>query len=138
LTPKCENCSQARKKKLYILENPISNALAKDAEEEVRNEHQRNVDDDEQTACVMLASMSPELQRQHENMDAHIIIIHKELFDEASSIERYENSKELFHCKMTKGSLVNTHVLKIIGCIEKLGQLGFVMDHELSVGLVLQ
>jgi hypothetical protein len=73
---------------LYILENPISNALAKDAEEEVRNEHQHNVDDDEQTACVMLASMSPELQRQHENMDAHIIIIHlKELFDEASSIK---------------------------------------------------
>jgi len=68
--------------------------------------------------------MSPELQGQHENMDAHIII--------------YENSKELFRCKMTKGSLVNTHVLKIIGYIEKLGQLGFVMDHELSVGLVSQ
>jgi hypothetical protein len=48
---------------LYILENPISNALAKDAEEEVRNEHQRHVDDDEQTACVILASMSPKLQR---------------------------------------------------------------------------
>jgi len=40
---------------LYILENPISNALAKDAEEEVRKE--------QQTACVILASMSPKLQR---------------------------------------------------------------------------
>jgi hypothetical protein len=67
-------------------------------------------------------------------MNAHTIIIHlKESFDEASRIERYENSKELFRCKMTKGSLVNNHVPKIIGYIEKLGQLGFV-----SVGLVLQ
>ena len=58
-------------------------------------------------------------------MDAHTIIMHlKELFDEASRIERFENSKELFRCKMTKGSSVNTNVLKIIGYIVKLGQLG--------------
>jgi hypothetical protein len=33
---------------------------------------------------------------------------------------------------------VNTHVLKMIGYIKKLNQLGFVMDHKLSVDLVLQ
>ena len=33
---------------------------------------------------------------------------------------------------------MNIRVLKIIDYIEKLGQLGFVMDHELSVDLVLQ
>ena len=50
----------------------------------------------------MLASIPSELQRQHENMDAHIIIMHlKELFDEASMTERYKTSKEFFHCKMT-------------------------------------
>jgi hypothetical protein len=38
---------------------------------------------------------------------------------------------------MTEGSSVNTHVLKMIGYIKKLDQLGFVMDHELSVDLVL-
>jgi hypothetical protein len=36
------------------------------------------------------------------------------------------------------GSSLNTYVLKIIGYINKLGQLGFIMDHELSVDLVLQ
>jgi hypothetical protein len=46
LTPKCENCSQARKK-LYVLENPITNAPIEDAEEKVKNEHQHHVDDDE-------------------------------------------------------------------------------------------
>ena len=72
-------------------------------------------------------------------MNAYTIIMHlKELFDEASKIERYETSKKLFCCKMTEGSSVNTHILKMIGYIEKLGQLGFVMDHELNVNLVLQ
>jgi len=72
-------------------------------------------------------------------MDVHTMIMHlKKLFDEANGIERYETCKELFHYKMIVGFLVNTCVLKIIGYIEKLGQLGFVMDHELSVDLVLQ
>jgi hypothetical protein len=38
---------------------------------------------------------------------------------------------------MIEGSSVNTHVLKMIGYIEKLGQWGFVMDYELNVDLVL-
>jgi len=42
----------------------------------------------------MLATMSPELQRQHKNMDAHIMIIHlKKLFEEASRTKRYETYK---------------------------------------------
>ena len=60
-----------------------------------------------------------------------------ELFDEVSRTEMYETSKKLFCCMMTEGSSVNTHVLKMIGYIKKLDQLGFVMDHELSVDLVL-
>jgi len=63
-----------KEKRLHVLENPIPNTLVKDAEEEVRNEHQRYVDDDEQAASLMLASLSPKLQRQHENMNAHTMI----------------------------------------------------------------
>jgi hypothetical protein len=33
---------------------------------------------------------------------------------------------------------MNTHVLKMISYIEKLDQLGFVIDHELSIELILQ
>jgi len=36
------------------------------------------------------------------------------LFDEASRIEKYETSKELFRCKMIKSSSMNTHVFKMI------------------------
>jgi len=128
-----------QEKRMYILENPILNAPFEDVGEEFRNEHERHVDDDEQTACVMLTIISYKIQRQHENMNAYTIIMHlKELFDETSRTNRYQTSKELFRCKMTKGSSMNTHVLKMNGYIEKLEQLGFVMDRKLSVELVLQ
>ncbi|KAL2492022.1 Uncharacterized protein Adt_27650 [Abeliophyllum distichum] len=96
--------------------------------------------DDENTAtCVMLAAMSPELQKQHEGMDAYTIIFHlKELYDEQSRTERYETSKKLYRCMMTEGSSVSAHVLKMIGYIEKIDQLGYAMDHELSIDLILQ
>jgi len=40
------------------------------------NEHQCYVDDDEQVVCVMLASMSHELQILHENIDFHTMIMY--------------------------------------------------------------
>ena len=125
-------------KTLYVLENPIPNVPIEDVIEEVRNKHQRYVDNKEHVACVMLVSISLKLQKQQENMHDYTITVHlKELFDEASGTKRYGTSKELFRCKITKDSLVKAHVLKMIGYIKKIGQLDFVMDHELSVDLVL-
>lgn len=52
--------------------------------------------------------LSPKLQRQHENMDAHTMIMHvKDLFEQTSRSERHETFKKLFHYKMTEGSSVN-------------------------------
>lgn len=47
-------------------------------------------------------------------------------------------SKALFRCCMAEGAQVNTLVLKMIGYIERLGCLGFVIDGELLIDLVLQ
>jgi hypothetical protein len=110
-----------QEKRLYVLENSIPNTSSEDAKEEVRNEHQRHVDDDEQNIRVMLASISLELQRQYRNMDVHTMVMHlKEIFDDASWIERYETSNKLFRYKMIEGSSMNTYILKMIDYIEKL------------------
>ena len=77
--------------------------------------------------------LSPKLQRQHENMDAHTMIMHvKDLFEQTSRSERHETFKKLFHYKMTEGSSVNIIFWKLLAI------LGFVIDHELSFDLVLQ
>ncbi|KAJ9170130.1 hypothetical protein P3X46_018261 [Hevea brasiliensis] len=108
--------------RLYVFERAKPSIPAIDAFEEVLNEHIHHADDDEQTTCVMLASMSPELRRQHENMGSQTIILHlKELFDSKYRNERYEISREFFRCKMTEGSSVNIDILKMINYIEKLG-----------------
>ena len=83
--------------------------------------------------------MINELQRQHDSMDTHSILLNlKELYGEQSRTARYEISKQLFHARMTERSSVQNHILMVIDLITRLGQLGFVMDGELSKDLILQ
>ncbi|KAG5253237.1 hypothetical protein IMY05_001G0089800 [Salix suchowensis] len=57
--------------------------------------------------------MLPKLRRKRGNINAQTMIMYfKELFNEASRNERHVTSKEFFHCKIIKGSLVNTHIMK--------------------------
>jgi len=44
----------------------------------------------------------------------------------------------LFRAQMAEGSSAYEHAVKIIGYIEKLATLEFVMDQELSIDLILQ
>ncbi|KAK4275751.1 hypothetical protein QN277_018782 [Acacia crassicarpa] len=128
-------------KKAYVIDYPIPVAPTQGQEEydqfdwETLKQH---LADNEQAVCILLASMSAELQRQHEHMDAPSIIFHlQELYDKQGRTERFETSKELFGCKLAEGMAIGPHVLKMIGLIEKLASLGFNMDHELSIDLVL-
>jgi hypothetical protein len=48
-------------------------------------------------------------------MDVHVIIMYfEELLDATSRIEKYETFKKLFCCKITRGSLMNTYMLRKI------------------------
>ena len=87
--------------------------------------------------CVMLTSMAPDLQKQHEAMNAQDIILNlRELFSKENRIERFNIFKELFRSKMFEDSLVRPHMLTKIGFITQLEQLGWTMDHDLSTDLV--
>jgi len=83
--------------------------------------------------------MIPELQKQHEGMTAFDMIGHlKTLYEEQARHERFDVSKALFSTKLSEGSPVGRHVLKMIGYSENLAHLGFVLEQELVVDLVLQ
>ncbi|KAL8156104.1 hypothetical protein AgCh_001263 [Apium graveolens] len=123
----------------YVIDSPKPTQPASDAHNDEHVVYRRWIDDANVAQYIMLASMNIELQKQHEHMDAHTILMHlQELYDVAERIARYEISKELFGCRMSEGSSVNDHVLKMINLIEHLRQLGFAMDGELSQDLVLQ
>ena len=71
-------------------------------------------------------------------MEAYDIVTHlKELFDKHARFERFEISNLLFSTKMQVGTSPVQHALKMNTYIERLGQLGFVMDHKLSIDLIL-
>ena len=86
----------------------------------------------------MLASMSPELQKHHKAMGAYTIVYHlRELFDENARFEMFEASKLLFRSKMVEGTSLVHHALKMNRYFERVDQLGFGMDHELSIDFIL-
>ena len=82
--------------------------------------------------------MSDELQKAHEDMDAQTIIFHlNELYTTSVHTVRFQVSRALCQTRFKEGS-VRGHVLKMIGHIEKLANLGFIMDHEICHDLILQ
>ncbi|KAK9002668.1 hypothetical protein V6N11_060252 [Hibiscus sabdariffa] len=90
-------------------------------------------------SCLMLATMSPELQKQHEDMNAYNMIQNlKEIYKGQARKERYETSKVLFQCKMSEGSPVGAHVIKMMGYIQTLEKLGFGLKDELVTDVILQ
>ena len=71
-------------------------------------------------------------------MEAYDIVIHlRELFDKHVRFERFEISKLLFSTEMQVGTSAVQHALKMNTYIKRLGQLSFVMDPELSIGLIM-
>ena len=71
-------------------------------------------------------------------MTTYDIAVHlKELFHEQSKSERFEVSKMLFRSRMQEGTSPVQYALKMNGYIVKLDQLGFNMDNELSIDLIL-
>ncbi|GAV57186.1 LOW QUALITY PROTEIN: UBN2_2 domain-containing protein, partial [Cephalotus follicularis] len=88
--------------------------------------------------CLALLGMTPELQRQNEKIETlSAILLHlQEMYGAESRTQRFNLSHKLFKAKMQEGASVHEHGLKMIDMIEQLS-LGFVMDHDLYVDLIL-
>ncbi|KAJ8761575.1 hypothetical protein K2173_004351 [Erythroxylum novogranatense] len=102
----------------YILDVPLPDAPAVDASDEDQKAYRKHLKDSDMATCIMLASM--------------------ELFDEQARSERFETSRLLFTTKMAPGTSVVQYALKMNGYIERLAILGFVMDYELSIDLIMK
>ena len=105
-------------KLLYAIEAPLPQepSIEDNAAWEV---WRKQKDDAEEAQCIMLAVMVPELRKQHKDLSAHDILVRlRELYTERARHERYEISRQLFRCRMSEGSQVENHVVKMIGYIE--------------------
>ena len=86
----------------------------------------------------MLATMSLELQKDLEHMEAYEMATHlKEMFQQQARQERYETTKALHSCNMVEGGSVSAHVLKMKSYIDHPERLGFPISRELVTYLIL-
>ena len=86
----------------YVLNRPLPQSPPADASDSDQSAYQKHKDDSEIASCIMLASMSIELQIQHKTMEAYDIVIHlRKIFDKHARSERIEISKLLLapRCK---------------------------------------
>jgi hypothetical protein len=90
----------------YILETPEPKVDEQSSADE-RTQADQWKQDEMLAKCIILSSMSNELQRQHENLDSGSIMLRlKELYAEPDRAARYEISSELFGLKMKEGESV--------------------------------
>ncbi|WVZ57947.1 hypothetical protein U9M48_008275 [Paspalum notatum var. saurae] len=128
-----------QEKKEYVLEQPYSDEPGNGASAADRRAYEKHCNDSLDVSCLMLATMSPELQKQYEDSEAYNMIEGlRGMFENQARVERYNISKDLFCSKLTEGSPVSPHVIKMIGHIEALDRLGFKLDPELMTDVILQ
>ncbi|RVW12267.1 hypothetical protein CK203_115446 [Vitis vinifera] len=126
-------------KLINIIDKPAITAPADTNDAEATKTYQKYLEECLSAKCIMLASMSPELQRQHEDMEPPAIIEHlKKMYSGQSRTARYQLSKALFRSSLAVNAQVGPHVLKMIDLIEQLEKLGCTLGKELSQDLILQ
>ncbi|KAK8539339.1 hypothetical protein V6N12_042968 [Hibiscus sabdariffa] len=128
-----------QERKEYVIEEAVPNDPGPNAPRADKDKFKKHMDDMLDVGCLMLATMTPELQKQHEDMVAYEMIQNlKKIYEGQARKERYETSKALFQCKMSEGSPVGAHVIKMMGYIQTLEKLGFALNDELAIDVVLQ
>jgi hypothetical protein len=100
--------------------------------------HEKHCDDVLIVNCLMLATMSPDLQKQYEHVDAYTMIQGLcGIFKNQARVERYNISKALFACKLAEGSPISPYVIKMMGYIETLTKLGCEIKDDLATNMNL-
>ncbi|KAK1424219.1 hypothetical protein QVD17_19540 [Tagetes erecta] len=124
-------------KKLYILEAPVPDQPEANTAA-ARKAWDKHNEDAVEVACLMQATMSPDLQKNMEDMAAFDMIEQlKGMFQKQARQERHDTMKQLISCKMQEGSSVSAHVLKMKGYIDQMTKLGNPMEDEMAGDFIL-
>ena len=124
-------------KKSYILDDPIPDE-PEETDVEAYNDWVKYVEDSVQVSCIMLASMTPELQKEFEHHGAYDMITQlKEMFQQKARVERFETVRALHACRMDDTQPVSTYVLKMKSYIDRLERLNCPVSNELATDMIL-
>ncbi|PWA48406.1 zinc finger, CCHC-type [Artemisia annua] len=124
--------------KFYHLEEALPEAPAANATAAVRNAYTRRCNEQQEVACLMLASMIPELQKNLENLAAFDMLRElKVMFEQQAEQELFDTVKSFHACKQEEGQSVSSYVMKMKGYLDQMDRLGYPMPQILGVSLIL-
>nr|KAJ0204806.1 hypothetical protein LSAT_V11C500231750 [Lactuca sativa] len=98
----------------------------------------KHVNDSTEVACIMLVTMTPELQKYfkfHETFE--MIEQLRVMFQVQDKQERFETLNAFIGCTMAEGSSVSAHVLKMKAYVEQLACIRFPFGDELMTDVTL-
>ncbi|XP_057459282.1 uncharacterized protein LOC130749944 [Actinidia eriantha] len=92
------------------------------------------------TRCYILASIDGVLQQQYLPMPTarDIMLNLKEMFGEQGRSARQDVMRNLLNTKMTEGTPVREHALKMISFLNELEILGAKIDADSQIDIILQ
>jgi gag-polypeptide of LTR copia-type len=112
-------------KKKHILTQPVPKKPHDKASQADKDKYTKFVDDELDVSCLMVATMSPELQKRFETHGAYeVMVTLKNMFQEKAQTEMYNVTKSLMRCTMYENESVSAHMLKMTSYIEQLEKLG--------------
>ncbi|GJX05276.1 retrotransposon protein, putative, ty1-copia subclass [Tanacetum coccineum] len=116
------------KQKLPHLEEALPKAPLATATDVVRNAYTCRVAEQQEVACLMLVSMTPEIQKNLEDRTAFEILQELEaIFQQQAEQELFETVKAFHACKQEEGQSVSTYVLRMKAYLDQMEPLGYPM-----------
>ncbi|GKC17061.1 zinc finger, CCHC-type containing protein [Tanacetum coccineum] len=124
--------------KFHHLEEALPEVPPAIATAVVRNAYTRRVAEQQEVACLMLVSMTPEIQKNLEDRPAFEILQElKTIFQQQAEQELFETVKAFHPCKQEEGKSVSTYVLKMKSYLDQMERLGYPMSLVLGVNMIL-
>ncbi|KAL0352600.1 UNVERIFIED_CONTAM: hypothetical protein Scaly_1648700 [Sesamum calycinum] len=118
----------------YVLDKPLPTALPNGSLPEERITFKKWLEDNRKVRSIILAPMTNDIQKQYDRLDdvLSIMLRMKEVYAVPDKHIKYVVTKALFGTKMTEGSSVQSHGVKMLSLVEnsKTSKLGLIMTRN--------
>ncbi|KAL0451304.1 UNVERIFIED_CONTAM: hypothetical protein Slati_1108500 [Sesamum latifolium] len=124
----------------YVLDKPLPAILPEGSSPEERLTFEKWHEDNRKVRSIILASMTNEIQKQYDRLEdvPSIMLRMKEVYAVPDRHVRYAATKSFFGTKMTEGSSVHSHGVKMLSLMEKLEDLKAGLDNDMYIDVILQ
>ncbi|KAL0295842.1 UNVERIFIED_CONTAM: hypothetical protein Sangu_3181800 [Sesamum angustifolium] len=123
----------------YIMDKLIPHTLSVRSSSEERETFERWHADHRKVRSIIPTSMSIDVQKQYDRLDdvASILQRMKQVYDIPDRHTRYVATKEFFRAKITKGSFVQEHGVKMLSLVEQVEDLKVGLDNDTYIDMIL-